>query len=280
MQDRYAGDIGDFLKLGLLRALSCAAAGLPGLRVGVVWYLVPDESHNQDGRHVAYLDTSRPLSDRLRRCDPDLYDRLARLVASGARSVEALEGSGVLPENSRTAPEVLSFASIGATSASGRIARVARRAAWLESAVSATAGCDVVFLDPDNGIAAEGARPHLLPAIKYAFAQELLPFLDREQSVIVYQHADRSTNVRTQAQRKLQLLQSVLGVDPIGAVRSLRGPCRLFLVVPAAQHRDQLERRLEAMTQRGPWSDHLTLLPLEMRSCQRDSSKTRVMRRP
>jgi hypothetical protein len=263
MQDRYAGDIGDFIKLGLLRALSFADDGISRLRVGVVWYLVPDESHNRDGRHIAYLDNGRPLSGRLRRCDPDLYDRLGILVSSGARSVAALEVSGVLPEGSLTARAVLSFTGTSATSVSGRSARLARRSAWLQSAVSATAGCDVVFLDPDNGIAAEDAQPHLLAAIKYAFAHELLPFLDRGQSVIVYQHADRSTDVHTQARRKLHLLQRAVGVDPIGAVRSLRGPCRLFLVVPAAQHRDQLERRLEAMTQRGPWSDHLTLLPFE-----------------
>lgn len=39
MQDRYVGDIGDFGKYGLLRAL-CAH----DLSLGVVWYLVPDES--------------------------------------------------------------------------------------------------------------------------------------------------------------------------------------------------------------------------------------------
>ena len=37
MQDRYAGDIGDYGKLGLLRSLSRT-----GLRIGVNWYLTPD----------------------------------------------------------------------------------------------------------------------------------------------------------------------------------------------------------------------------------------------
>ncbi len=37
MQDRYAGDIGDFVKLGLLRAIS------PGYALGLAWYHVPDE---------------------------------------------------------------------------------------------------------------------------------------------------------------------------------------------------------------------------------------------
>ena len=33
MQDRYVGDIGDYLKLGILRALS------PGYRIGIAWWL-------------------------------------------------------------------------------------------------------------------------------------------------------------------------------------------------------------------------------------------------
>ena len=46
MQNRYAGDIGDYGKLGLLRSLSRT-----GLRIGVNWYLTPDEDRNGDGRH-------------------------------------------------------------------------------------------------------------------------------------------------------------------------------------------------------------------------------------
>ena len=49
MQDRYVGDIGDYLKLGILRALS------PGYRIGIAWWPYPDESHNRDGRHIGYL---------------------------------------------------------------------------------------------------------------------------------------------------------------------------------------------------------------------------------
>ena len=47
MQNRYTGDIGDFSKLGLLRALSNA-----GLSIGLNWYLTPNETHNEDGKHT------------------------------------------------------------------------------------------------------------------------------------------------------------------------------------------------------------------------------------
>ena len=81
MQDRYFGDIGDFAKYGLLRAVT---AGEPPLRLAVLWYLVPDESHNKDGRHIDYLEPTPENLARFRACDPELYDRLGDLVRAGA----------------------------------------------------------------------------------------------------------------------------------------------------------------------------------------------------
>ena len=47
MQNRYVGDIGDFGKYHLLQELS-----MPDLKLGIVWYLIPNENHNSDGKHV------------------------------------------------------------------------------------------------------------------------------------------------------------------------------------------------------------------------------------
>ena len=79
MQDRYAGDVGDFLKLGLLRALT---AGVDAPRLGVNWYRTADESHNADGKHIGYLEPSNRHHRTLRACDPDLMARLDGVVRS------------------------------------------------------------------------------------------------------------------------------------------------------------------------------------------------------
>ena len=52
-------------------------------------YRTADEAHNADGKHVAYLTPGRSAG-RLRQLDPDLYDRLARIVSTGQRSTAAL----------------------------------------------------------------------------------------------------------------------------------------------------------------------------------------------
>jgi hypothetical protein len=49
VQDRYAGDIGDFQKYALLKALS-----EKDLRLAVIWYLNPDVEGNADGSFMAY----------------------------------------------------------------------------------------------------------------------------------------------------------------------------------------------------------------------------------
>lgn len=86
MQNRYVGDFGDYVKLGILRALS------PGYRLGVAWWLFPDQN-NGDGRHIACL--NHP--GRWRHLDPDLFDTLSGIVVSCQRHVGALEAANILP---------------------------------------------------------------------------------------------------------------------------------------------------------------------------------------
>jgi hypothetical protein len=87
MQNRYVGDIGDFVKLSILRALSS------GYRLGVAWWLYPDESHDLDTRHIGYL--QQP--DLWWHLDPRLFDVLEQIIKSGQRNVRPLETANILP---------------------------------------------------------------------------------------------------------------------------------------------------------------------------------------
>ena len=85
MQDRYTGDIGDFAKYGLLRAIA------RGRRLGVAWYLNSDGGPAGDGRHVNYL-----WEKGWRELDPELFESLKKLVRDDSRSVRAVQDSGLL----------------------------------------------------------------------------------------------------------------------------------------------------------------------------------------
>ena len=134
MQNRYVGDIGDFVKFGLLRALG------QGHRLGIAWYLCRDETHNRDGRHVDYLKDC----DRWRHLDPQLFYGLREIVCQGERSVRRVEVSGLLP-NAAFSSAPLDF--------KGRASdRSDARRAWFQDALAELRGCSIVFADPDNSL--------------------------------------------------------------------------------------------------------------------------------
>ena len=111
MQDRYAGDLGDYMKFGLLRWLVPPDL-LYSLRLGVVWYRTLDKGHNTDGKHIAYLQPGHRASARLHPLDPDLYQRLAGVVASGRRNTAALAEAGVLGTRTCFFGDPLDFTSL------------------------------------------------------------------------------------------------------------------------------------------------------------------------
>ena len=247
MQDRYAGDVGDFLKYALLRWLCAPDASHPALRLGVVWYRVPDEDHNADGKHVAYLNPAHRQAAHLPTLDPDLYDRLATVVQGRQRSVAAIEAAGVLPPATTTFASPLDFRDLAKWA---RRERLARRKRWLDEALTATSGCDLIFADPDNGVrrSAHPTSRSRTTAVKHAYLGELANFVARGQSLVVYHHADRTGPIEDQVQRRLaELSQELPGCTPLGCVIARKGTVRLFLVAAAESHRSLLCERMQGL---------------------------------
>ena len=87
MQNRYVGDIGDFGKYHLLKSLCMEDNNELDLSLGVVWYLVSDENHNDDGKHIRYLEQTTSNLARFRSGDPALYDSLSEIIKAGKRDV-------------------------------------------------------------------------------------------------------------------------------------------------------------------------------------------------
>jgi hypothetical protein len=135
VQDRYAGDIGDYVKFGLLRALGVAK------KIGVAWYRFPDEAHNADGRHTGYL------RDRAtwRSLDEPLFDSLQALVDSKMRLLSTLEEAEPLA-NYTFSSESLSCAE------GGWEKRAQWRRGWFDRVLKDLRDCDLVLADPDNGL--------------------------------------------------------------------------------------------------------------------------------
>jgi hypothetical protein len=65
MKEQYVGDLNDYRKYALLRALAAGGEN----RIAVAWMLTPPDDRN-DGNKRAYLDQP----EKHRRFDPDLFD--------------------------------------------------------------------------------------------------------------------------------------------------------------------------------------------------------------
>ena len=91
MQNRYTGDIGDFSKLGLLRVLEAQ-----GFSIGLNWYLSPDETHNNDGKHIGYLKDEDRSSAIYRSCDEALWRELKEIVEADRRAISSMEKDSII----------------------------------------------------------------------------------------------------------------------------------------------------------------------------------------
>lgn len=246
MQDRYTGDVGDFGKYGLLRALTSADL-VTGLRLGVVWCLVDDEAHNEDGRYTEYL--SGAHEPEFRSCDPSLYDELKSIVRRGDRSVAAIEASGVLPAGTKFYRQRLDYATIPSRE------RPAARRDWHSGAVAVTSDCDLVFFDPDNGLATDRMRVGYGDS-KHTFIDELRPSVRDGQSVVVYHHFSRNGSHADQLKREARRIAERLALPELPlALRYRPWSPRAFFILPSDRHRELIEARIDTLLG-GPWAAH------------------------
>ena len=191
MQDRYVGDIGDFVKYGLLRALG------KGKRLGVAWYLRADDgpTGSGDGRYTEYL--RQP--DDWRHLDPELFDTLKELVDEDRRSVAEIQRSGIL-ENAVFADEPLNVDKVAVRE------RERWRREWFERVKDALSDCDLVFADPDNGLCPDDRfKPTRKENAKRIRLSEALALAEGRPTVI-YHHNGRSEPHRKEIQKWMDRL--------------------------------------------------------------------------
>ena len=257
MQNRYVGDIGDFGKYGLLRALcGCPEAPPLGhpLRLGIVWYLYPNESHNADGKHIGYLSCTSVNHVRFRACDPPLYDSLRRLVAANTRHVVGVRKGRIFPSDTAYYERSLSY-----TLKESRRSRQAIHRDWFDGSLQATAGADVLFVDPDNGIS-ETMDPLRKNGPKSVYMDDLCQFVGRGQSLVIYHHLGRRGTAVQQIEYWAKALQSNLDMPRLPwSLWYHRGTARAYFIVAQDHHRSVLESRLASFLD-SPWSRHFELV--------------------
>lgn len=168
MKHQYVGDISDYRKYALLRALSWGGAN----SIGVSWMLTPSDG-SSDGGKLAYL--QQP--ERYRHFDPELFDILAHAADEpDRRRLQTIEDSSAIA-GAAYFNELLPDDAVG-------------RAAFMERCLTAFADADLVFFDPDNGLEISLPKGRKNSS-KYLYLDEAAAFYASGQSLLIYQHFPR-----------------------------------------------------------------------------------------
>jgi hypothetical protein len=238
MRDSYVGDVGDFGKYALLNSLAGS-----DLRLGVVWCRNSEPDATQDGLFTEYSE--------LRSCDPNLYDRLWQILATNQRTLSQVENNDILPTNALFYGTAIPAPKVPCFSTTAREAQTRLRAAWFEDGFKNLLEAELVFLDPDNGMAAKRAKKHWRGSVKYVFEDEVTDWLNRGQSVVLYQHHQRR-RLRDQVSEQ----QKILGAGrACTAVSFHRRAVRIYYILPAEDHAPRISERLTRFLG-GAWGEH------------------------
>jgi len=239
MQDRYAGDVGDFGKIGILRQLAKS-----GLSIGVNWYLTykPEEHINADGKHIGYLNDS--LFDG---CDDELLKDL-RTITEGTRSVAALENANLIPY-ANYYKEILKPGSD----------RNFFRLLWYRNSLEKLKQSDIIFCDPDNGLIVKSVSQKSIKSDKYIIFDELVSYYQTGKSIIFYNH-----RCREQEQVYLQRFQTLMQQNELeGAewrgLKFIRGTIRDYIFILQPNHSAAVDIAIKNMMKTN-WQKHFSVL--------------------
>lgn len=220
MRHQFFGDVNDYRKYALLRALAAGGAN----RIGVCWMLTPDDGHH--GGKVGYLDQP----ERYRHFDPHLFDILKRASEQpDSRRLEVVERSGALP--------------CGLYFNEPLPARPEARSAYMQACRDAFAEADLVFFDPDNGLDVPSTALTRKTASKYVFLDEVAATYRLGRSVLIYQHFGMAKPWDEQVESHLARLRSIA---PDAELWTFRTSFVVFLLMLHPDSRPNLRRAVES----------------------------------
>jgi hypothetical protein len=172
MKNQYFGDINDYHKYGLLR---CFAA--KGVKVGVCWMLT-DSDGRTDGQKIRYLQDDQ--QQRWRKYDPELYDFLKqRVIIEKVRTVQHMSQHPII-KDAHYWEESLTRSKID-------------RLSYFKRMDDSFRTTDLVFFDPDTGMAGVSCPDTLSRSPQHLYWDEVETTFSRGHSVLIFQHFNRTT---------------------------------------------------------------------------------------
>jgi hypothetical protein len=220
MKEQYVGDVNDYRKYALLRhfAIEC------GLRVGVCWMLTPPDTGNL--RH--YLLEPQKWRDY----DPDLFEQLSRILGREIPNrLSAIESAGIIPH---------------AEFYNATLTDRTDRGEYFATALAQLQETDLIFFDPDNGIAPNQIPKTPRGSSKFIYLSEIIAAYASGHSVLIYQHFPRVPRDQFIGKLGRDLAQACSD----GELWCFRTPFAAFLLLIHPDHRTRLNAAADSAPQR------------------------------
>jgi len=226
MQLRYLGDSHDYMKYALLRHLQDSLK----VKIGVNWYLTDPES-NRDGEQRHHM-----TGDQWEGLDQDLFEKLKPFQDPSHRHFTNLEKGDFFHPSTPFFSEKVPTSNL--------------RSVWHNKALTALAGSDLVFLDPDNGFEVASMTNTTQP--KYALYCEAAEFAERGKIVVGIQFARQcDPAVRARSVREA-LTKKFPHSANIPVIRCRVSPNILFLTMAPRSRVTETIRALESFEKKSP----------------------------
>lgn len=209
MQERYLGDVHDFIKYTFIRHL----ARTTDLRLGLNWYLTDpklvDRPTNQDGNIRFHLD-----QEDWGAWDPDLMDKLQPFSEPQYRSFHRFYNSEILPPST--------------VYVDARVPRESRNE-WHATALNTLKPAQHVFLDPDNGLEVKSASKRTRP--KYVLYSEIADYIANGIAVTSIQFARQCDPVKRAQDVQSRMVAATQSSESLPVLRCRAAPNFLLITV-------------------------------------------------
>ena len=221
MKNQYFGDITDYRKYGILRALQEC-----GVSIGVCWMMTPDIKGNKDGR----------ITDYGNGADGELHKFLQGCIREDRRDVRELESSGLLPGVKYFSRPMPSFGG---------------RDNYFAVMRECFGDRELIFFDPDNGI-----EPEKSCSEKHLDLRQIARTWEEGFSALIIQLPNRDGSHDEQIIRAVKQLSGITGKKgAVSLFRFRQKPQVFFFMMVQDHHKEKIGKAQELI--KGRWRAHL-----------------------
>lgn len=237
MKNQYVCDIGDFGKYLLLNYIAKSSPKDEILSLGINWYLTPDDNKN-DGKYTDYLKNDKNnMRDSLCPLSCAVYDKLKRIydIEGKRRTVESIKKREVLPlktiffDNKKEMPTDNK-----------------ERNGWIKNSIDKLSKNEIIFLDPDNGIAFNEKNKDLT---KYVLLSDIKEYIENTNSnIVIYHHGSRRKGGLKKFSKDI-IYPTLNHIRPKSQIRILwyhKGTARLYIFM-IRQHGSLINNRIDTL---------------------------------